>query len=144
MGIYDREYYRRDGPSFLGSFVDRGKVCKYLILINVIFFVIQWIAPHDTYPMRLEGRTVEVADPNSVFTKALWLDPNKVMSGQVWRLITHAFLHDTQGFPWHIIFNMLFLWWFGNEVEDLYGPKEFLAFYLFGALLGGIARCALR
>ena len=30
MGIYDREYYRRDGPSFLGSFSDRGKVCKWL------------------------------------------------------------------------------------------------------------------
>jgi hypothetical protein len=34
---------------------------------------------------------------------------------------------------------MLFLWWFGSEVEDLYGPKEFVAFYLVSAVLGGIA-----
>jgi membrane associated rhomboid family serine protease len=55
----------------------------------------------------------------------------------VWRLLTYAFLHDI---GWmHIFFNMLFLWFFGREVEDLYGPREFLAFYLTSALLGGIA-----
>jgi membrane associated rhomboid family serine protease len=124
MGIYDREYYRREGPSFLGSFIDRGRVTKYLILINVIVFVIQLIT--------------SVAD-ESVFTQVLWLDTDAVLHGQVWRLLTYAFLHSTSGLPLHILFNMLFLWWFGSEVEDLYGPKEFLAFYLLSALLGGIA-----
>jgi hypothetical protein len=33
---------------------------------------------------------------------------------------------------------MLFLWWFGTDVEDIYGPREFLAFYLTAALLGGL------
>jgi len=70
------------------------------------------------------------------FTDALELDAPKVMDGQIWRLLTYAFLHDTQ-IPLHIIFNMLFLWWFGSDVEDLYGSKEFLAVYLVGAVLGG-------
>jgi hypothetical protein len=34
---------------------------------------------------------------------------------------------------------MLFLWWFGSDVETLYGPKEFLAFYLVSAVAGGLA-----
>jgi hypothetical protein len=34
---------------------------------------------------------------------------------------------------------MLFLWWFGNDLEQIYGPREFLAFYLVSALLGGVA-----
>jgi hypothetical protein len=34
---------------------------------------------------------------------------------------------------------MLFLWWFGSDIEQLYGRKEFLAIYLLSALLGGIA-----
>jgi hypothetical protein len=34
---------------------------------------------------------------------------------------------------------MLFLWWFGSDMEDLYGSREFLAFYLVSAVVGGIA-----
>jgi membrane associated rhomboid family serine protease len=40
----------------------------------------------------------------------------------------------------HIIGNMLFLWIFGNNVEDAMGPLKFIAFYL----LGGIAALALQ
>jgi membrane associated rhomboid family serine protease len=137
MGIYDRDYYRREGPSFLGSFIDRGKICKWLIAINAIVFVIQFVSPAETHEVPIDGQVVQhVPEPESIVTKALWLDPDAVMHGQVWRLLTYSFLHA--GFL-HILFNMLFLWWFGNEVEDLYGPKEFLAFYLCSGVLGGIA-----
>jgi hypothetical protein len=34
---------------------------------------------------------------------------------------------------------MLFLWWFGKDVETIYGPREFLAFYLVSAVAGGLA-----
>ena len=44
----------------------------------------------------------------------------------------------------HLLFNMLFLWWFGSDVEQVYGPKEFLAIYLSSAILGGIAYVAWR
>ncbi len=118
MGIYDREYYRREGPSFLGSFSGQGQVCKWLILINVIAFLCQLI---------LGG-----------FTDLFELDPAAVRSGEVWRLLTYAFLHDPYQ-PMHILFNMLFLWWFGKDMEDLYGAREFLAFYLVSATLGGLA-----
>jgi membrane associated rhomboid family serine protease len=66
------------------------------------------------------------------------LDVSKVLHGEVWRLLTYAFLHSTSSWA-HIVFNMLFLYWFGRDVEDLYGPREFLAFYLVSALLGGVA-----
>src|SRR5262245_32071946 len=132
MGIYDRDYYRRDGPSYLGSFMERGTVCKWLIGINVVVFILQMLT------------RVQVTDPEGGYyfsegflTSALILDVDKVLHGQVWRLITHAFLHDTNG-VYHILFNMLFLWWFGADVEDLYGPREFLAFYLTAALAGGV------
>jgi membrane associated rhomboid family serine protease len=118
MGIYDREYYRREGPSILGSFSGQGQVCKWLILINVVAFLFQLVVVG--------------------FTQLLELDPTAVQSGEVWRLLTYAFLHDP-GQPMHILFNMLFLWWFGKDMEDLYGAREFLAFYLVSAFLGGLA-----
>src|SRR5262249_2534757 len=126
MGIYDRDYVRREGPSFLGSFVERGHVCKWLIGINVAVFIVQVL----TLP----------ADPTEMgwFTGAFELDVDHVLHGQVWRLLTYAFLHDPRVIM-HILFNMLFLWWFGSDVEDLYGPREFLTFYLSASFVGGLA-----
>jgi membrane associated rhomboid family serine protease len=63
------------------------------------------------------------------FTDALILNTQKVMQGEVWRLLTAGFLHSTKDI-WHIVFNMLVLWFFGRQVEDDSGPREFLAFYL--------------
>ncbi len=127
MGIYDRDYYRREGPSFLGSFVERGKICKYLIAINIVCFIVQMVTVE-----RVPGRR-----PVEPFTDALLLNVDKVLSGEVWRLLTCAFLHSPDSL-FHIVFNMLFLWWFGQQVEEDYGPREFLAFYLVSAVLSSI------
>src|SRR5262249_44524997 len=99
MGIYDREYYRREGPSYLGAIINRGHVTKYLILANIIVFVVQQLTPCQLTP---SGRS------EGWFTEALWLNTNAVLQGQVWRLLTYSFLHAGL---LHILFNMLFLWW---------------------------------
>src|SRR6516162_8911981 len=108
MGIYDREYYRREGPSFLGSFVERGQVCKWLIGINVACYVVQLLFESG------DGR-------GGWFTDLFLLNVREVLyHGQVWRLLTHAFLHS-QDSLWHLVFNMALLWWFGSDMEDHYG-----------------------
>jgi hypothetical protein len=59
--------------------------------------------------------------------------------GEDWPLtaVTSMFMHG----DWlHLIGNMLFLWIFGNNVEDAFGRVRFLAFYL----LGGFAATALQ
>ncbi len=124
MGIYDREYYRRDGPSFFSSLAQRGQVCNWLIGINVVIFIVQLVTNRPGWSF-------------GPVTEALILSTPKVLQGEVWRLLTYAFLHDPTIWQ-HIVFNMLFLYWFGKDVEDLYGPREFLAFYLVSALVGGI------
>lgn len=52
---------------------------------------------------------------------------------QPWRLVTYMFLHAS-GF--HILFNMLWLWWMGRAVEESLGPKTFTALFL-GSGVGG-------
>jgi membrane associated rhomboid family serine protease len=144
MGIYDRDYYRREGPSFLGSF-SGGSVCKWLIVVNVVAFAIQLLAKNRWFDgMPVLGNFTANFDLRS--GPLYGSNPQEfqhpagpgVLQGQVWRLLSYAFLHDTNSL-WHILFNMLFLWWFGRDVEDLYGPREFLAFYLTSATLGGVA-----
>jgi membrane associated rhomboid family serine protease len=48
---------------------------------------------------------------------------------ELWRLVTYVFLHDPS-MPFHLLFNMLMLWMFGLELEELWGEKRFLTFYL--------------
>ena len=54
---------------------------------------------------------------------------------QPWSFITYSFLHF--GF-WHLFWNMLWLYWFGGFVLNLFSPKRFLTIYLLGAISGGI------
>jgi membrane associated rhomboid family serine protease len=56
---------------------------------------------------------------------------------QVWRLLTYAFLHDTST-PFHILFNLFTLWMFGAEIEELWGTRRFVVFYLCAAVGSGL------
>jgi membrane associated rhomboid family serine protease len=142
MGIYDREYYRREGPSFLGSLVEQGLVCKWLIGINVACFVIQVMTRTQmTMPNPMGGPDIRLPFFREPFTDALALNVDKVMHGEVWRLLTYAFLHSTSNI-WHILFNLLTLWFFGRQVEDDYGPREFAGFYLVSAVVSGLVYTA--
>src|SRR5437899_2781684 len=127
MGIYDRDYFRNESPSILDSLMPSGLVCRWLIGINVVVFILQKVFENHTRIQLPEGM---ITLPQAGWvTEWLILDPTKVMQGQVWRLLTFAFLHAPDTLV-HILFNMLFLWWFGSDVEQLYGRKEFLAIYL--------------
>lgn len=47
----------------------------------------------------------------------------------LWQVVTYMFLHDPSSIG-HILMNMLFLWLFGSELEEIWGSKRFLLFYL--------------
>jgi membrane associated rhomboid family serine protease len=51
-------------------------------------------------------------------------------------LLTYMFLH---GDPLHLVGNMLFLWVFGDNVEDALGHLKFAIFYLLCGVAGGLA-----
>lgn len=52
-----------------------------------------------------------------------------------WTLITYMFLHA--GF-FHILFNMLIMWWFGRILSDLIPDRKILPIYLLGGIAGGL------
>jgi membrane associated rhomboid family serine protease len=47
-----------------------------------------------------------------------------------WQFITYMFMHDPSNFT-HILFNMFALWMFGYLLENVWGPKKFLFYYIF-------------
>lgn len=86
----------------------------------------------------LKPRALGLPPQVSIVQDWMELDTAKVFKGQVWRLFTCAFLHSRDS-PFHILFNMLFFWWFGPRLEQMYGSKEFLLFYLLSALVASAA-----
>ncbi len=75
----------------------------------------------------------------SIIQEWFELNPKKtVEQGQIWRLVTSTFCHDRYGL-WHILFNMLLLYWFGQRLEQMYGSTEFLLFYLAAAVCASLA-----
>jgi membrane associated rhomboid family serine protease len=60
--------------------------------------------------------------------------PNQVLT-RPWGAVTYMFLH---GDLWHLLLNMLVLFFFGPPLEERWGSREFLKFY-FICGLGGVA-----
>jgi membrane associated rhomboid family serine protease len=109
-----------------GTFGGHGSVCLWLIGIMVGIFVV------------LVVTTRGGDDGLNDVSRLLVLRAQPVLHGEVWRLLTYTFLHNPYGL-WGFVFSMLFLWWFGKDTEDIYGGREFLAFYLAAVLVAGIA-----
>jgi len=61
-------------------------------------------------------------------------DPVKALI-KPWTFISHMFLHVG---VWHLVWNMILLYWFGKIVGDLIGDSKVLPIYIYGGLVGGL------
>jgi membrane associated rhomboid family serine protease len=124
-------YYR---PTGFGGFSFFPPVIKNLLIINIAVFFVQ-----------LLGGQIAVGNGFSlenVIIKYFALIPIDGLGNEYvrwsfypWQLITYQFLHGGFG---HIFFNMFALWMFGMEVENSWGSKKFLYYYLLSGVGAGI------
>jgi len=64
--------------------------------------------------------------------------PADIIAGRHWiTVLTAMFMHGSWS---HILGNMVFLWAFGPEIEDVMNPMRFLAFYLIGGIVAMLAQ----
>lgn len=63
------------------------------------------------------------------------LVPGRLAQGEIWRLLGYLFLH---GSVMHLALNMLMLWMFGSELEQRWGSRFFLRYFLLCGLAGGL------
>jgi len=88
-------------------------IIKNLLIINGLVFLAQ-----KTFGGSMSSFSIE-----NVFALHAW----QSSLFQPWQLVTHMFLHGSFG---HIFFNMLALWMFGSVLENVWGSKRFLIFYM--------------
>jgi membrane associated rhomboid family serine protease len=100
-----------------------------LIYINIAVFILITIAAIIGFllknPEISEKALYYVSVPSSF--KVLLLRP--------WTIITYMFVH--QGF-WHILFNMLWLYWFGTIFLEYLDQRKLVAVYLMGGISGAL------
>ena len=98
-------------------------ITKNLLIINVLMFLATWV-------FGLKG--IELSD---------YLGLHFFMAGdfRIYQFITYMFMHG--GFQ-HIFFNMFALWMFGVVVENTWGPKKFLFYYIVCGI--GAGTCAIQ
>lgn len=135
MGLANRDYFRDEerrygGGGGSGEFLADTPTVRTMLIITIATFLLQLVIINPS-PGMFGQRT-------SVIDEWFALTTDGVLSGQVWRLVTYAFLHDRGGI-WHLVINMLMVWWLGSTLERMYGSREFLWFYLTAAAFSGMA-----
>ena len=128
MGIYDRNYYREDADLNLAPTWNQRSAVSTLIIINVAVYIANI----------LFGKGVFTSANQGFVNELMLLSGEDATHPIAWiHVLTYGFVHDAV-LPWHLVFNMLGLYFLGRSVEDRYGRSEFFRIYLAAVLICGI------
>ncbi len=125
MSYYRSYNFQR--PSFFGGIKFFPPIIKLLMILNVgvfLFSLFFGMFRIGEYPLQY------------LITILFALFPFESQHFGIWQLFTYMFMHG--GFM-HLLFNMFALWMFGMELENNWGSKRFLIYYLLCGIGAGIS-----
>ena len=96
-------------------------VVKNLLIINVLMFLATFT---------FERFHIDL-------TNILGLHFFKASDFRIYQIVTYMFMHANFG---HLFFNMFALWMFGNTLENIWGSKRFLLFYMVCGIGAGLCQ----
>jgi len=112
---------------FKNIFRGRNNGLIQLIIIHVILFVLSNLFFGFAKISGYDGTVLE---------RLLGLPPDfSVFISRPWSLLTHLFLHHD---IFHLLFNMLWLYWMGQLFVEFVGSKKLISTYLMGGICGGL------
>ncbi|MDA0322831.1 MAG: rhomboid family intramembrane serine protease [Verrucomicrobia bacterium] len=114
-------YSPHGGGSNFFSLVSPTRTVKLLLIITIGAFLVQAIAER----MWGAGLTRGILGLNIYFFK----------SGMLWQIGTYMFMH---GGLWHLLSNMIGLFFFGPHIERAFGPRRFIQFYFAAGVAAGL------
>ncbi|RYU95019.1 rhomboid family protein [Emticicia agri] len=108
----------------------RGNTLVQLMLINAVVFL----------SLILTGAILSFFPEGNVINKAindnvLLIAPVKEFIWKPWTLLTYCFTHYSF---WHLLFNMLTLFWFGTLVKEFIGSRKLMNIYIIGGIFSGL------
>lgn len=121
-------------PGVVRAAFSTAPLTALAILVCILCFALIGFAGDDFFaamtivPIGVEGEQLVHGDLSDTFA-----------GGQFWRLLTPMLLH----FGWmHLIFNMMWLWYFGRQVEAQQGALRFAALVAISGVLANLAQYA--
>jgi membrane associated rhomboid family serine protease len=94
-----------------------------IIAANVAIYVLQLLLQNEGF-----------------FKRFLQLSNDGISHGYVWQFITYQFLHAN---IWHLLGNMIAIYFFGRAVEERLGQVTFLKVYFLSGIMGGLLHIAI-
>lgn len=121
MGFAERDYERRP----VSGKPPLPPVTKALLIVNIAVFILD-------IANRGQGNSFERPPFERLGAFNVM---HGLLGGEVWRLITFQFLHDSLG---HVFFNMVGVYFFAPWVERWWGSRRFLGYYLLCGVGGAL------
>ncbi|MCB0702967.1 MAG: rhomboid family intramembrane serine protease [Ignavibacteriae bacterium] len=114
-------------------------VIKFILMLNVAVFILQYLVMELLYfgglPLSayfFNYFALQTTNFSFSFAEnSFW----------PWQLITFQFMH---GGLWHLFFNMFAIWMFGIELENSWGSRRFLFYYLLTGIGAGLVQLAIH
>ena len=108
------------------NFTSRNIVEK-IIAINIVLFVLTYLFNTLSFLFNID---------QNLIVEWFSLQPDfEMLLYRPWTIVSYGFLHI--GF-FHIVFNLLFLFYFGNLFLDFFNARQFMVYYLLGIVAGGL------
>jgi membrane associated rhomboid family serine protease len=121
MSIYDRDYIREDRSPRSDFSPGNWNALVWLLVTNVGVYLV--------------NNLIFYSEERDIFGLSL----TALQSFRIWTPITYQFVHAS---PWHLLGNMLGLYFLGKILMSLTSPKHLVRIYLLGGLAGGALQLA--
>jgi membrane associated rhomboid family serine protease len=123
--------YERENPvDELKRFIRSGNTLVKLLVINIAVWLLMSV-------IIVFAFLFNIVEDNARNVIVDWLAvPSSLgnLAARPWTIFTYMFLHFSF---WHILFNMLWLYWFGRIFLEFLSQKQMLATYIAGGFAGG-------
>ena len=92
------------------------------VTINLLYFLAKMLDNHSMFQIIYDNIKLQPTFATYIF--------------KPWTIITYFFTH--QDF-FHILYNMIFMYWFGKLIQEYLGSQKLVALYVWGGIAGGFA-----
>lgn len=135
MGIGDRDYMRSKDQAGAGwsrvkkeGFFQRGLLSRGPVVLICVICICVFISQ---YVFRF-GWVTEMGQEYPLGATSKWLLLNE---GKIWTLVTYIFVH---GDFYHILFNLILIWFLGRILVQLVSNKHLVSIFLLSGILGAL------
>jgi hypothetical protein len=106
-------------------------VNRLLLVVNIVIFAVYWLSSENIVLSRQFKSNME--------EKFVMIPLNIIQGQQLYTLLTSMFMHA----EWlHLLGNMLYLYIFGDNVEDVFGHGSYLIFYMISGVVASFTHIA--